>query len=93
MASALAVSEVNASMGRIIATPTAGSCGIIPGVFIRAQQRFHWSDEHRVMGCSVLVRLAGSLRIIPLYLERKAAARLRSAQQLEWRKRQQARKL
>lgn len=50
MASALAVSEVNASMGRIIATPTAGSCGIIPGVFIRAQQRFHWSDEHRVMG-------------------------------------------
>jgi L-serine dehydratase len=50
MASALAVSEVNASMGRIIATPTAGSCGIIPGVFITAQQRFHWSDEHMVMG-------------------------------------------
>ncbi|GJM76777.1 hypothetical protein HMSSN036_89930 [Paenibacillus macerans] len=31
MAYALAVSEVNASMGRIVATPTAGSCGIIPG--------------------------------------------------------------
>ncbi len=50
LAYALAVSEVNASMGRIIATPTAGSCGIIPGVFVSAQQRFGWSDEHMVMG-------------------------------------------
>lgn len=45
MAYALAVSEVNASMGRIIATPTAGSCGIIPGVFVSAQERFQWSDK------------------------------------------------
>lgn len=50
MAYALAVSEVNASMGRIIATPTAGSCGIIPGVFVSAQERFGWSDEHMVKG-------------------------------------------
>ncbi|MCY9592636.1 L-serine ammonia-lyase, iron-sulfur-dependent, subunit alpha [Paenibacillus chitinolyticus] len=50
MAYALAVSEVNASMGRVIATPTAGSCGIIPGVFVSAQQRFGWDDEHLVMG-------------------------------------------
>ena len=50
MAYALAVSEVNASMGRIIATPTAGSCGIIPGVFVSSQERFGWSDEHMVYG-------------------------------------------
>lgn len=50
MAYALAVSEVNASMGRIIATPTAGSCGIIPGVFVSCQERFGWSDEHMVRG-------------------------------------------
>jgi L-serine dehydratase len=50
MAYALAVSEVNASMGRIIATPTAGSCGIIPGVFVSAQERFGWSDDHLVRG-------------------------------------------
>jgi L-serine dehydratase len=50
MAYALAVSEVNASMGRIIATPTAGSCGIIPGVFVSAQERFGWQDEHMVRG-------------------------------------------
>lgn len=50
MAYALAVSEVNASMGRIVATPTAGSCGIIPGVFISAQERFGWDDDHMVRG-------------------------------------------
>ncbi|CAI6027829.1 L-serine ammonia-lyase, iron-sulfur-dependent, subunit alpha [Cohnella sp. JJ-181] len=50
LAYALAVSEVNASMGRIIATPTAGSCGIIPGVFVSTQERFGWSDAHMVEG-------------------------------------------
>ncbi|SDC89396.1 L-serine dehydratase [Paenibacillus sp. UNCCL117] len=50
MAYALAVSEVNASMGRIIATPTAGSCGIIPGVFLSSQERFGWDDAHMVSG-------------------------------------------
>lgn len=28
---ALAVSEINAAMGKIVAAPTAGSCGILPG--------------------------------------------------------------
>ncbi|MBP2000303.1 L-serine dehydratase [Paenibacillus shirakamiensis] len=50
MTYALAVSEVNASMGRIIATPTAGSCGIIPGVFISSQERFGWDDQKMVYG-------------------------------------------
>ncbi len=50
MAYALAVSEVNASMGRIVATPTAGSCGIIPGVFVSCQERNGWSDDHMVYG-------------------------------------------
>jgi len=50
MAYALAVSEVNASMGRIIATPTAGSCGIIPGVFLSCQERFGWDDDYMVTG-------------------------------------------
>lgn len=34
LAYALAVTEVNACMGRIVAAPTAGSCGVIPGVFL-----------------------------------------------------------
>lgn len=32
IAYALAVAEVNAAMGRIVAAPTAGSCGVLPGV-------------------------------------------------------------
>lgn len=50
MAYALSVSEVNASMGRIVATPTAGSCGIIPGVFVSSQERFGWDDDHMTNG-------------------------------------------
>lgn len=34
MARALAVSEYNAAMGRIVAAPTAGSCGIMPGCLV-----------------------------------------------------------
>ncbi|MDQ1912757.1 L-serine ammonia-lyase, iron-sulfur-dependent, subunit alpha [Paenibacillus sp. GD4] len=50
MTYAFSVSEVNASMGLIVATPTAGSCGIIPGVFVSAQERFGWTDEQMTMG-------------------------------------------
>ena len=32
MAYAMSCSEVNASMGRIVAAPTAGACGILPAV-------------------------------------------------------------
>ena len=34
MSRALAVSGCNAAMGRIVATPTAGSCGILPGCLV-----------------------------------------------------------
>lgn len=34
MSRALAVAGYNASMGRIVATPTAGSCGIMPGCLV-----------------------------------------------------------
>lgn len=41
---ALAVSEVNACMGRIVACPTAGSCGIVPGALLAAADMLG-SDE------------------------------------------------
>lgn len=50
LASSLAVSEVNASMGRIVATPTAGSCGVIPGVFVSVQEHYGWTDEWMTHG-------------------------------------------
>ena len=45
MAMALSSSEVNASMGRIVACPTAGSCGIIPAVILTAGEGLGKSDE------------------------------------------------
>jgi L-serine dehydratase len=40
LASALAVAEVNACMGRIVAAPTAGSCGVMPAaIFTIAEER------------------------------------------------------
>ena len=44
MAYALAVSEVNAAMGRIVAAPTAGSCGILPGVLLSVAKTLDTSD-------------------------------------------------
>lgn len=45
VASAMAVLEVNASMGQVIAAPTAGSCGIIPGVIIPLAKRLGSSED------------------------------------------------
>ena len=42
---ALAVSESNACMGKIVAAPTAGSCGILPGVLFAAQEECGFSEE------------------------------------------------
>ncbi len=45
IARAMAVNEVNAGMGCIVATPTAGSAGILPGVLITLQEAYDLSDE------------------------------------------------
>ncbi|MDU2064042.1 MAG: L-serine ammonia-lyase, iron-sulfur-dependent, subunit alpha [Sporomusaceae bacterium] len=42
---ALSVSEVNAKMGRIVASPTAGSCGILPGALLAAGETLQKNDE------------------------------------------------
>ena len=41
---ALEVATYNASMGRIVAAPTAGSCGILPGMLF-AWEEFYGKDE------------------------------------------------
>ncbi len=50
LTNALAVSEHNACMGRIVAAPTAGSCGILPACLVALQNKFGFSDEQIVMG-------------------------------------------
>ncbi len=48
MSYALGVLEVNCSMGLIVAAPTAGSSGVIPGSFIAIQEEFNFTDEKMI---------------------------------------------
>ena len=47
---AMAVLEVNASMGLIVAAPTAGSSGVVPGLLLALQDQYHISDERLLDG-------------------------------------------
>lgn len=42
---AMAVLETNATMGRIVAAPTAGSAGVIPGVLLALQESRGYSND------------------------------------------------
>lgn len=48
VARAMAVNEVNAGMGCIVATPTAGSAGILPAVLLTLQEARGFSDADLV---------------------------------------------
>ena len=50
MAMALSSSEVNASMGKIVACPTAGSCGILPAVILSAGAQLELDEEGLIKG-------------------------------------------
>lgn len=47
---AMGVLEVNASMGLIVAAPTAGSSGVVPGLLLALQEEYHISDERLLDG-------------------------------------------
>ena len=47
-ARALAIAESNAAMGRIVAAPTAGACGILPGVLLTLAEE-HGLDDHALL--------------------------------------------
>ena len=49
VARALAVSECNAAMGKIVAAPTAGSCGILPGAVLSVLEAGRCTREQAVM--------------------------------------------
>ena len=49
---AMAVLETNASMGRIVAAPTAGSAGVVPGVLMALGEEHGFTDEDLARGLS-----------------------------------------
>ncbi len=58
VAKALGVMEHNASMGCIVAAPTAGSAGIIPGCMLTIQEHHGISDE-RILDALFVSAIAG----------------------------------
>lgn len=47
---AVATNEVNAAMGIIVATPTAGSCGVVPGCLLSVGKRLEVSRSELIGG-------------------------------------------
>lgn len=52
IAYSMAVLEVNATMGLIVAAPTAGSSGVLPGVLLALKETHNLSDEQ--LRCGIL---------------------------------------
>lgn len=50
MAMAMSSSEVNGSMGRIVACPTAGSCGILPAVILTTGELLNKKEDELIEG-------------------------------------------
>lgn len=48
IAAALRMGECNACMHRIVAAPTAGSCGVIPSVLLSCEKHFSCSDDELI---------------------------------------------
>lgn len=66
IARALAAKEVNSCMGRVVAAPTAGASGILPGVLVTLQEIHSISDKKI---CEALLIGAG----VALILEKRAS--------------------
>ena len=57
---AVALGTCNASMGRIVAAPTAGSCGILPGLLFAWQETKH-GDESAVLDGLIIAAAVGQI--------------------------------
>lgn len=66
VARALAAKEVNSCMGRVVAAPTAGASGIMPGVLFTLQE-IHQLDDKKILDAMLIA--AG----IALIMEQKAS--------------------
>lgn len=81
---AVATNEVNAAMGTICATPTAGSAGVVPGTLFAVKNKLHPTREEMVV--SYLHPAHSDLwwPIMRLFPAQQAAARQKSDQLPGW---------
>ena len=58
---ALATAECNACMGKIVAAPTAGACGILPGAIIAMMEEKGITEDHAVEALFVAAAVGQSI--------------------------------
>lgn len=56
---AIKMGESNACMKRIVAAPTAGSCGVLPAVFLTIQEEFSFTDDQMTEALFVAAGIGG----------------------------------
>lgn len=59
MEKALKMGESNACMKRIVAAPTAGSCGVVPAVLLSLEEKEHYSEEEMTQALFVAAGIGG----------------------------------
>lgn len=62
MARAISCSEVNSAMGKIVAMPTAGACGIIPAAILSVAEKFNF-DREKIRRALLTASIVGILFI------------------------------
>ena len=81
---AVATNEVNAAMGTICATPTAGSAGVVPGTLFAVKNKLNPTREQMIRYLFNAGHLDLSLRIMHRFLVLQVAVKRKLDQQLEW---------
>lgn len=62
MGRAVSCSEVNAAMGKIVAMPTAGACGIIPAAILSISEKFNF-DREKIRRALLVASIVGMIFI------------------------------
>lgn len=60
---AMAVAESNACMGKIVAAPTAGSCGILPGALLAVQEAEGFTDDELILALFTAAALGRAIAL------------------------------
>ncbi len=84
VANAVAVMEVNCTMGKIVASPTAGSCGVMPAAIVSCMETHNISKEKAVDGLLTAGLVGMVIGKTLHYQVLRAAVRQKSAQPVLW---------
>ena len=84
MEKALKMGESNACMKRIVAAPTAGSCGVIPAVLLSYEESKNTEEDELVKALFVASGIGKLLRKMHQLPEHLADVRQKSERQVRW---------